>query len=315
MNILFLMDPLEKIQPKKDTTIAFMRGAKRKGHRTFYLPPGGITLDRGQFYFYVTEVVVEEADTLPAFQTKPSCTLCSEEVDVIFIRTDPPFGNRYLMDTWLLDRLPKHIFICNNPSGVRTVNEKIWVTQFLQWTPPTLISCQKERLLEFVDHFTTCIAKPTDGFGGSGVFKLTKTDSNLGVILDTLSDRFSKEIILQPFIPEADLGDKRILLLNGKPLGAVLRIHGDHDHRNNFFAGGSAQPAIITPHEEAMIAELSPHLLRLGLYFVGIDIIGTHLIEINVTSPTCIQEMNKFGNVHLEDQVINFVENHSIKKS
>ncbi len=314
MNILFLMNPLETVIMDKDTSFILMMGAKRRGHRVFFLPPGGVTLQAGgggqpkrKFWFQVTEVTPQQDPQRP-FILGESVTLTDAQVDAVFIRTDPPFDEDYLMHTWLLDLLPERVKVINRPAGIRAVNEKIWLTRFADLIPPTIISRDKGVLRDFARQYKHVIAKPTDGFGGKSVFNLRMDDVNLNVALETLTGHGRKEIILQPFIPEAGKGDKRILLLNGDPLGAVLRVHGKDDHRNNFFAGGRPQSTTITPDDQVIIDALRPHLRALGLSFVGIDILGTYLIEVNVTSPTCLQEMNRLYQQRLEDQVIAFVE-------
>jgi glutathione synthase len=212
------------------------------------------------------------------------------------------------MNTWLLDRLPSHIPVMNAASGIRAVNEKVWVSQFTSLVPRTLISRDRSEMMRFIAREKNVIAKPTDAFGGQMVFLVKKGDSNINVILEALTQRGTKEIILQQYIPAAAKGDKRILLLNGEPLGAVLRVHAAGEHRNNFFAGGKPVAAKITARDKEIIAALKPHLIRMGLYFVGIDVIGDYLIEVNVTSPTCLQEINRLYKKRLEDKVIDFVE-------
>ena len=164
-------------------------------------------------------------------------------------------------------------------------------------------------LKEFLQKHSEIIAKPTNSYGGQSIFYIKSGDRNVNVIFETLTAGYSRDIILQKFIPESRDGDKRIILLNGEPLGAVLRLHSKEDHRNNFFAGGKPHAAEISAREKQIINALKPHLRRLGLYFVGIDVIGEYLIEVNVTSPTCLQEINHLTGWHLEDKVIEFVEN------
>ena len=162
--------------------------------------------------------------------------------------------------------------------------------------------------MRFIQTKKDVIVKPINGFGGQSVFHLQPNGPNRNVILETLTNRWQREIIVQAYVPEAKNGDKRILLLNGEPLGAVLRLHGQDDHRNNFFAGGKPQPCEITSRDREIIHTLKPHLQALKLYFVGIDVIGDYLIEVNVTSPTCLQEINTLYNKSLEFQVIEFAE-------
>lgn len=308
MNFIFLMDPLEIVIMEKDTSFLLMFGAARRGHKTFFVGDGGLTRLNGNTYFHAVEVKAQQ-DTNEPFIERQRPILTENDVNAVFIRSDPPFDTQYLNNTWLLDLLPKHIPIINSPSGIRTVNEKIWATQFTSIIPPTLVGCNREDLLKFVDTEKDVIAKPTDSFGGQSVFRVRLGADNTNVILETLTNKWQKEIILQKFVPEAQNGDKRILLLNGEPLGAVLRKHGADDHRNNIFSGGKAYPAEITARDHEIINILKPHLKALGLYLVGIDILGNYLIEVNVTSPTCLQEMNGFYKTRGEDKILDFVEN------
>ena len=307
MNFLFLMDPIENVKMEKDTSFIFMLGAYRRGHNVYYLPDGGITLKNNRVHFHVVPVIPQDVPNSP-FIKKEALTLSEDKVNAVFVRSDPPFDETYLMNTWLLERSPKNIPVINNPSGIRTVNEKIWATQFASIIPKTLISRQKKEMLNFLREEKDIVIKPANGFGGSSVFHIEYGDKNANVTLETVSQFWTKEVILQKYIPAAQNGDKRILLLNGEPLGAVLRVHAKDDHRNNFFAGGKPAKTTITPNDRKIVNILKPHLKKLGLYFVGIDIIGNYLIEVNVTSPTCLREMNYLYGKNLENQVISFIE-------
>lgn len=307
MNYVFLMDPLRSVIAEKDTSLALMLGAKRKGHNVYFLPDGGVLRKDNQLFFHVLRVTAQD-DPQKSFIEHEAVVLTQDKVHVVFIRTDPPFNEAYLHNTWLLDLLPKHIPIINGPSGIRAVNEKIWAAQFSSLVPPTLIGRRREDLLAFLREVKDVIAKPTDSYGGQSVFHIKEDGPNTNVILETLTKNWQRDIILQQHIPEARQGDKRILLLDGEPLGAVLRLHARDDHRNNFFAGGKPLAAEISPRDREIICVLKPKLQKLGLYFVGIDIIGQYLIEVNVTSPTCLREMNRLYHCQLEDQVIDFSE-------
>ena len=307
MNFLFLMDPLETVKMETDTSYIFMVAAADKGHSVFYLPSGGITLKEGKVYFSCTEVKPIAEKNFP-FEVIGETVLTEDEADAVFIRTDPPFDGEYLMNTWLLDRAAHKVAVINNPTAVRTVNEKIWATQFSDLIPRTVISRHLSDFKEFLEKEGEIIIKPTDGFGGAGVFKISKDGSNKNVSFEVLSERGKQEVIMQQYIPEASIGDKRILLLNGEPLGAVLRVHGEDDHRNNFYAGGKPVACDITDRDKEVIEVLKPHLQQMGLYFVGIDMLGDYLIEVNVTSPTCLQEMNSIYDCKLHHKVIEFAE-------
>ena len=313
MNFIFLMDPLENIIVEKDTSYILMLGAHRRGHNVFYLTDGGIVLKENKAFFHVLSVIPQQ-NTKQPFIIKNSVVLSQDQVHAVFVRSDPPFDAAYLLNTQLLERLPKKIPVINSPEGLRTAHEKIWATQFAQIIPKTFLGVRKKDLLGFIEEEKDVIAKPTNGFGGSGIFHIKKGDDNTNVILETMTNRWKTEVILQKYLPAAKKGDKRILLLNGEPLGAVLRVHAKDDHRNNFFAGGKPHPASITENDKKIIQVLKPHLLRLGLYFVGIDIIGNFLIEVNVTSPTCLQEMNRLYGKKLEEEVIRFAEKLILKK-
>jgi glutathione synthase len=307
MNYIFLMDSLERVLPEKDTTLALMVGAHRKRHNVYFLPDGGMVRNDGVLYFHVRQVT-PQYNKAPAFIDHGKTELSQDEIHVVFVRTDPPFGEQYLHNTWLLDLLPGHIPVINAPSGIRTVNEKIWVTQFTSLVPKTLIGCQQKELLEFITKYKEAIAKPTDSYGGQSVFHIQPGQKNTKVILETLTRNWKRDIIVQQYVPEAQKGDKRVLLLDGEPLGAVLRQHAEDDHRNNFFAGGKPKATEITKRDLEIITRLKPELKKLGLYFVGIDIIGDYLIEVNVTSPTCLREMNALYDCRLEDKIIEFSE-------
>lgn len=307
MNMVFLMDPLETVHPEKDTTYAFMIGAARRGHTVGYLHNRGITL-RDDLLWFEVETVKPTPGGKKSFQRGAVESVPASRVDALFIRTDPPFNDLYLHNTWLLDYAPDRMIIVNRPSGIRTVNEKLWCLQFAALIPPTLVTSSLTDAQHFIAEHGKVVIKPTDGHGGQGVFVVGEGDSNANVIMETLSGKGQRVVLLQEYEPASEIGDKRILLLDGEPLGAVLRVHNQTDHRNNFFAGGSEAPTEINDRDRVIIETLRPELCRLGLWFVGIDILGGSLIEVNVTSPTCLQEMNRLGNLSLEDRVIEWVE-------
>ena len=308
MRFIFLMDPLETVKPTTDTSFIFMVGATRRGHEVWYCPTRGLSFSEGEVLLRATQVKpLPEADSFP-FEIIGERVLRGDEIDAVFIRTDPPFDAGYLMNMWLLDHLPASVAVLNRPQAIRDVNEKVWAARFTHITPRTLITADMQLFLDFLKEEEQVIIKPTDGYGGSGIFHIEHDSKNARVAFETISDHGRKEIIIQAYVAAAVEGDKRILLLNGEPLGAVLRLHAEDDHRNNFYAGGTAEPCEITAADRAICAELAPHLRAMGLYFTGIDILGDKLIEVNVTSPTCLQEMNRLYDCQLEDKVIAFTE-------
>jgi len=307
VNILFLMDPLETVSFDKDTSLALMWGAQQRGHHIFYLPNTGLSMTEHGVRFQVSEIEATR-NRAHLFREKDRYLFCEDDVDVVFIRTDPPFNEDCLMNTWILNHLPPRIIMINSPAGIRQTNEKLWILQFPDLVPPTLVSQDRSQLLDFLKIHPEAVAKPTDGYGGQMIFRIREGDPNRNVILETVSRKFTRKIILQRYIAQAQDGDKRILLLNGEPLGAVLRQHGPEDHRNNFFAGGSAHEAGISQRDRDIITRIQPYLRNSGLHLVGIDVMGDHLIEVNVTSPTCLQEMNRLYHHELELEIIRYAE-------
>ena len=306
MSILFLMKPLQHIQAEKDTSLLLMQAAEKLKHPIYYLPQGNITLTPNGAQFNCQKISCSYLRNSP-IKKHNFTTLTEQDVKIIFIRTDPPFDIHYLNDMWMLEQLPKHIQCINNPIGIRTVNEKIWATQFKEIIPKTWVTNSTEILSTILQEHNPIIVKPTDGFGGKGIFKVTKEDSNKQVIFETLTNNGQSYVIAQEFIKESIDGDKRILLFDGEPISAVLRKQIGSDHRNNFFAGGKAYKTTLQLLINILLIHLNLHLSSLGLRFVGIDIIGDYLIEVNVTSPTGLQECTYFDNCKYEIEILNIL--------
>jgi glutathione synthase len=266
------------------------------------LERGDMSLAAGKLMLS-TRIAKVADETQKPFELSAATVKAADEVDVLFVRTDPPFNTAYLTDTWLLSHAQNKPLVLNAPHGLRTINEKIWAAQFADITPTTLITASAAEFRVFLEQHRTVVVKPTDGFGGSSVFMLSHSDKNAPVAFETLQ-RMSGYVIVQTYIPAATAGDKRILLLRGEILGAVLRFHSGQDHRNNFAAGGKAMPTEITDSDRRICERLKPHLLENGIFFAGIDVIGDKLVEVNVTSPTCLREMQRYYTENLAERVI-----------
>jgi len=238
-----------------------------------------------------------------------------EDFDVILMRKDPPFDMRFFFATHLLSLIDERkCFVMNNPKGLREANEKLYALRFPEQIPQTLVSGNLQRLREFMTELGgEMIIKPLDGCGGSGVFYLNEQDRNTNAILEAATDNGQKLIMAQRYLPEIRQGDKRIIVLAGEPLGAVLRVPLDTDNRGNIHVGGQVVKTELTARDLEICAALAPLLKSDGLYFVGLDVIGNFLTEVNVTSPTGVQEINALNGVHLESQVIDFVEREAKK--
>ena len=227
------------------------------------------------------------------------------DFDVVWMRKDPPFDMTYIFTTYLLDLVPPRTLVLNHPAGLRSRNEKLFAAAFVDLTPPTLISRDARRILAFTEALPgRVVLKPWDGNGGRGVLVSQRGDPNLRSMVELLTDNGRSFILAQQHLPEIAEGDKRIILVDGEPGGAVLRVPGHGDHRGNLHVGATAHPTTLTPRELEICARIGPTLRREGLVFVGIDVIGGCLTEINVTSPTGIQEVNRFDGVALEARIV-----------
>ena len=303
MKHVFLMDPLDCLDYSKDTTVALIHSVLDRGDSAFFLSSRGVHLDSRGIFFHVHELYYS-SDQYPRFEMGDMTVVLAETIQILWVRLDPPFDINYLTLTWLLDQAPPSLLILNNPSGIRTVNEKIWCHQFRDFIPETLITYSKNHFDCFFSEHQTIILKPIHLYGGQGVFKLNFGDTNAKVAFETLSQGASVPVICQQYVPEASAGDKRILLLRGEPLGAVLRYNQTTDHRHNVMAGGGVQLDCVTTQDRVITDALCPFLNALGLFFVGIDVIGGKLIEVNVTSPTCLVELSSFSDVDLVSKVV-----------
>jgi glutathione synthase len=308
LSIAVVMDPVEKINIDKDTTFVLMLEAQRRGHPIYFLELDDLFIRGGTVHGRYRRLHLERAT--PHYQLGDFETGVLDDFHSLWMRKDPPFDMKFFFATHLLSLIdPRKCFVMNDPKGLREANEKLYALRFPEQIPQTLVSSDMARLKEFMSELGgEMIIKPLDGCGGSGVFYLSEQDRNTNSILEAATDNGRRLIMGQRYLPEIRQGDKRIIVLNGEPLGAVLRVPLESETRGNIHVGGTCVKSEVTARDEEICAALAPLLRADGLYFVGLDVIGSFLTEVNVTSPTGIQEVNALNGVRLESQVIDFVE-------
>lgn len=309
-----IMDPIEKIDIDKDTTFVLMLEAQKRGHELYYMELDDLSIRGATPEAHFRRATVARADPHHKFGEAASKPL--DWFDVILMRKDPPFDMKFFFATQLLSLVDeKKCLVVNHPRALREANEKLYALNFPQLIPPTLVSGNTERLKHFMkEQEGEMIVKPLDGCGGSGVFYLNLKDRNTNALLETATDNGKRPIMAQHYIPEVRKGDKRIIVLDGEPLGAILRVPRDDETRSNIHVGGRVVKTDLTARDREICRVMAPSLKKLGLYFVGLDVIGSYLTEVNVTSPTGIQEINALDNVHLEGQIIDFIEKKASKR-
>ena len=300
---LFQIDPLHTIDPKTDSTFKIILQALKLSHNVMYCTPDRVYIKFKETY--VKARTLELSDKNKSFRVKGDYKEKKiSDFDIVFIRQDPPFNMNYILNSYLIEipRLIDHKkpFFVNSPKGIRNFSEKIFPLLFKNIIPETTISCDKEILEAFIKKHKSFILKPLFDKGGNGIFLLKQNDPNTKSLIQILSEDFKNPIILQEFLPNVKNGDKRIILIDGEPVGAVNRIPSDGNFKANLHLGGSANKTILTKKELAICKKIKPFLISNGLFFVGIDVIDGKLTEINVTSPTGIQQINKLNKVKIE---------------
>jgi len=305
---LFVMDPIEWILPDKDTTFVFMLESQARGHALYCCGLGDLFVRLCTPRARVRRVEVRRG--VPHYQLFDERTEDLIWFDAIFMRKDPPVDLLYLFATQILSLVDRSLtWIMNDPRGLREANEKLYALNFPEVIPPSIVTCDMERLKAFMEELGgELIIKPLDACAGAGVFHLRRNDRNLNAILETATANGRRLIMGQRYLPDIRRGDKRLILLDGTPIGATLRVPREDEHRGNIHAGATCVHADITARDRQIAHVLGPRLRADGLFFVGLDVIGDYLTEINVTSPTGIQEINALDGVHLERHVIDFVE-------
>ena len=302
MKIAFQMDPIENVDIYADSTFRLAEEAQNRGYDLYVYTPDDLTFNRGKIAAKVRSISLKRkiGDHVNFGAVE---LLDLSEFGIIWLRQDPPFDMGYITNTHLLDLVSKKTLIVNNPFWVRNLPEKLLVLEFPDLIPDTMISWDLEEIKEFKHEFKDIIVKPLYGNGGAGVFRLKEDDKNLTSLHELFSNISSEPLIAQAFLPDVKNGDKRIILVDGKPVGAINRVPKAGEIRSNMHVGGKAQPAKLSQRDREICSAIGPTLKSKGQVFVGIDVIGDYLTEINVTSPTGIQELERFDNVNIAEMI------------
>ena len=303
-----VMDPIEAINYKKDSTLAMLWAAQDRGCELFYMEQRDLYLDQGTAMAKMAPLQVSR-DPERFYELGGHCDEALSTLDVILMRKDPPFDNEYIYSTYILEAAERlGSLVVNRCQSLRDCNEKVFATQFPDCCPPVLVSADSDRLKAFHAEHGDVIFKPLDGMGGSSIFRVKPDDPNLNVILETLTDFSKTTIMAQRFIPEIANGDKRILIIDGEPVPWCLaRVPLAGETRGNLAAGGRGVAQELTDRDRWIVAQVAPALQQLGLLFVGLDIIGDYLTEINVTSPTCIREIDSAYDTDIGGQLMDCI--------
>jgi glutathione synthase len=294
LKVAVQMDPIARINIRGDSTFALLLEAQKRGHALSYYTPEKLSLRGEQLVASVQPLTVRDQDG-DHFTLGEASRVDLESFDVILLRQDPPFDLAYITTTHFLERIHPKTLVVNNPASVRNAPEKIFVMEFADLMPPTLISRDKDEINAFRAEQGDVVMKPLYGHGGAAVFRITPNDMNFGSLYDMFSVTFREPWVIQRFLPEVKHGDKRIILVDGEFAGAVNRVPAPDDLRSNMVRGGAAQSTDLSPREREICERLKPALRERGLLFVGIDVIDGHLTEINVTSPTGIRAIARLG--------------------
>ncbi len=301
------MDPIDAIDIDADSTFVIALEAQARGHTLWYYTPPDLSFTPDRVYANARPLEVRR-DPDDFFTLGEAEELDLSTLDVVLLRQDPPFDMAYITTTHILERIHPKTLVVNDPGEVRNAPEKIFVTEFPQYMPETLVTHRRSEIEAFRDQHQNIIIKPLYGNGGAGVFRLTPGDENLSSILEMFEAASREPLICQRYLPEVRQGDKRIILIDGRPIGGVARLPQEGEARANFHSGGTAEQAELTPRELEICAAIGPVLKDKGLVFVGIDVIGDYMTEINVTSPTGIQEINRLSGTKIEADIWDAIE-------
>jgi len=305
-----VMDPIAGIKPYKDSTFAMMLEAQRRGHVLWYMEQKDLSVEDGQARALMRRVEVRDQRdnwfTLGDTELRPLASL-----DFLLMRKDPPFDMAYVYSTYILDLAEREgVRVVNRPQALRDANEKCFITQFPQCCVPTMITARAAQIRQFMDEHGLSIVKPLGGMGGESIFQARPDDPNLNVILETITRSNCELVMVQRYIPEITAGDKRILLVNGEPEPfALARIPGAGDFRGNLAKGGRGEGVELSERDRWICSQVGPELKRRGILFSGLDVIGDYLTEINVTSPTCIRELDEQYGLNIAGNLFDVLEN------
>ena len=309
LNIGIVMDPIASIKPYKDSTLAMMLAAQKKGWNLHYIEQANLYLQGETIQVDCQSITVFDDDK-HWFELGEKSSIQGNQLDVVLMRLDPPFNMEYIYSTYLLEMLEQQgSLIVNKPASLRDANEKLFATQFPQCCTETLVSRNPDKLRDFISEHQDVILKPLDGMGGQSIFRVNPSDANLSVILETMVGFSENTIMAQKFIPEITQGDKRILMINGKAVSYTLaRIPAKGETRGNIAAGGTGVAMPITEREQWIADQIGQSLVDKGILFAGLDVIGDYLTEINITSPTCIREIDAQFNLDIATQLMDCIE-------
>jgi glutathione synthase len=309
IKLAVVMDPISGINFKKDTTLAMLNAAQSRGWSLVYIEQRGLYLENGKAMALQHELTVK-MDPSGWYQLKEPRRASLAEVDVILMRKDPPFNREYIYSTYILEQAEREgVLVVNKPQALRDFNEKVATVLFPQCCTDVLVTRNKELLTDFYKSHGDVIFKPLDGMGGTGVFRIKPGDPNVSVIIEMLTEYGNRQIMAQTFIPEITAGDKRILMINGESVGyALARLPALNETRGNLAAGGTAKGVELSDRDRWICDQVGPTLRKHGLYFVGLDVIGNYLTEVNVTSPTCVRELDLAFNIDIAGDLMNCIE-------
>ena len=307
LNVAVQMDPIARINIRGDSTFALLLEAQKRGHSLSYYTPDKLSLNGAELVATVQILSVRDEESNHFTLGEPRREALSV-FDVILLRQDPPFDLAYITSTHLLERLQPKTLVVNDPASVRNAPEKLFVMNFPQLMPPTLISRDLDEINAFRDQHGAVVMKPLHGHGGAAVFRIMPQDMNFGSLFDMFSVTFKEPWVIQRFLPNVKHGDKRIILVDGEFTGAVNRVPAADDLRSNMVRGGAAKETELTPREREICETLGPELRKRGLLFVGIDVIDGNLTEINVTSPTGIRAIARLGGADIAAMIWDVIE-------